>query len=81
MDERTYNKSTWQEHSLQFVKIWLKGSGCGSVGKAVASNTRGLRFESSHLQILMNLYFLLTVYRKDENKKRPGMTHFETNMA
>ena len=24
------------------------GSGCGSVGRAVASNTRGLWFESSH---------------------------------
>ena len=28
------------------------GSGCGSVGRAVASNTRGLRFESSHWQNL-----------------------------
>ena len=28
------------------VGQWL----CGSVGRAVASNTRGLRFESSHLQ-------------------------------
>ena len=26
------------------------GSGCGSVGRAVASDTRGLRFESSHRQ-------------------------------
>ena len=30
---------------------WL-GSGCGSVGRAVASNTRGLRFETSHRQNL-----------------------------
>ena len=38
------------------------GSGCGSVGRAVASDTRGLWFESSHWQ---NLYIyivnLLTV--------------------
>ena len=27
-----------------------QGSGCGSVGRAVASNTRGPRFESSHRQ-------------------------------
>ena len=26
------------------------GSGCGSVGRAVASNPRGPRFESSHRQ-------------------------------
>ena len=31
------------------------GSGCGSVGKAVASDTRDPRFESSHWQ---NLYVL-----------------------
>ena len=30
--------------------IFSKGSGCGSVGRAVASNTRGPRFESSHWQ-------------------------------
>ena len=28
----------------------VSGSGCGSVGRAVASNTRGPRFESSHRQ-------------------------------
>ena len=27
-----------------------EGSGCGSVGRAVASDTRGPRFESSHRQ-------------------------------
>ena len=32
----------------------LPGSGCGSVGRAVTFNTRGLRFESSHRQ---NLYW------------------------
>ena len=30
-----------------------QGSGCGSVGRAVASNTRGPRFESSHRQIFI----------------------------
>ena len=33
--------------------------GCGSIGRAVASETKGPRFESSHRQI----------YWKDENKK------------
>ena len=41
-----------------FRFFWLPaittfGSGCGSVGRAVASNTRGMQFESSHWQ---NLY-------------------------
>ena len=29
------------------------GSGCGSVGRAVASNTRGPQFESSHQQFYL----------------------------
>ena len=34
----------------------LLGIGCGSVGRAVASDTRGLRFESSHWVTLYYLY-------------------------
>ena len=39
------------------------------------SNTRRLEFESSHRKLLLNIYLLLTVCRKDENKekKRPGI--------
>ena len=37
------------------------GSGCGAVGRAVASDTRGPRFESSHRQ---NLYVLSTVLKR-----------------
>ena len=52
-------------------------SGSGSVGRAVASDTRGPRFESFHLQ---NLYVtLLTVNcieKKKIKKKRPGMDPF-----
>ena len=33
----------------------LRGCSCGSVGIAVASNTRALRFESSHRQLLLNI--------------------------
>ena len=51
---------------------WVKvvGSGCGAIGRAVASNTRGPGFESSHRQLLLNIYLLLTVCRKDENKEK-----------
>ena len=57
------------------------GSGCDSVGRAVASDTRGPRFESSHRQKIIFLYYTF-VYRQlcIENtkikKKRPGMAHF-----
>ena len=30
------------------LSIKKMGSGCGAVGRAVASDSRGLRFESSH---------------------------------
>ena len=52
------------------LKYAGKGCGCGAVGRAVASNTRGPRFESSHRQLLLNIYLLLTVCRKDENKEK-----------
>ena len=49
------------------------GSGCGSVGRAVASDTRGLQLKSSHRQKIiytLNLCFLSTVYLKDKNKEK-----------
>ena len=46
------------------------GSGCGAVDRAVTSDTRGPRFESTHRQLLLNIYLLLTVCRKDENKEK-----------
>ena len=49
------------------------GSGSGSVGRAVASNTRGLRFESSHWQNLLNICLLSAVLK---SRKWPGMAHF-----
>ena len=48
------------------------GSGCGAVGRAVASGTRGPGFKSSHPQLLLNIYLLLIVCRKDENKEKRG---------
>ena len=49
------------------------GSGCGSVGRAVASDTRGPRFDSSHWQkfiFILNICSLSTVYWKDENNEK-----------
>ena len=42
----------------------LRGSGCGSVGRAVASDTRGPWFESSHQQNLLNICLLSTVLKR-----------------
>ena len=42
----------------------------GTVDSAVASDTRGPGFESSHRRLLLNNYLLLTVCRKDENKEK-----------
>ena len=50
--------------------MFCEGSGCGAIGRAVTSNTRGPEFESSHRQLLLNIYLLLTVCRKDENKEK-----------
>ena len=49
------------------------GSGCGSAGRAVASNTRVLQFKSSHQQkfiYILNIWLVSTVYWKDENKEK-----------
>ena len=42
------------------------GSGCGTVDRVVASDTRGPGFKSSHRHFLLN-NLLLTLCRKDEN--------------
>ena len=39
---------------LSWIKITFKGRSCGTVDSAVASVTRGLGFESSHHQIILN---------------------------
>ena len=52
--ENTYHMGTVQMSScltdLDLPKLVKQGSGCGAVGRAVASYTRGPRFESSHRQ-------------------------------
>ena len=57
------------------------GSGCDSVGRAVASNARGPRFESTQISKLLYPMFncLPTVNCNEKTKikkKRAGMVHF-----
>ena len=52
-------------------------SGCGSIGRVVAFDTRGLRFDSSHRQNFIEQSSIINCIEKTKlNKKRPGMAHF-----
>ena len=57
----------------------LQGSGCGSVGRVVASKTRGLRFESSHRQNFNLIVF--TLVEKTIIKKEAGYGPFKNIYA
>ena len=62
-------------------KHQYQGSGCDSVGRAVAFNTRGPRFDSSHRQnfiehLFVNLFIINCIEKTKINKKRQGMAHF-----
>ena len=47
------------------------GGRCGSVGRAVTSDIRGPRFESSHQQtFIRHLFVYWQLYWKDENKEK-----------
>ena len=52
LNPRLSQLHTGHQHEVSFFTATVrnKGSGCGSVGRVVASNTRGPRFESSHQQ-------------------------------
>ena len=55
-------------------------SGCGSFGKAVASDTRDPGFKSSHQQVLFNINCIKFVLKiPKERMKRPGMAHCNKN--
>ena len=64
-------------HSLAFAlpKLYFcMGSGCGSVGRAVAFNTRGPRFDSSHRQnfiehLFVNLFIINCIEKTKINKR------------
>ena len=49
------------------------GSGCGTVGRAVASYTRDTRFESQHWQNI--IYQLYNIEKTEISKKMPGLAH------
>ena len=52
-----------------FRSLTLSHPPLGSVGRAVASDSRGQQFESSHRQ-KFKLYIYCQLYWKDENKEK-----------
>ena len=68
--------------SLYLVRLFTKmGSGSGSVGRAVASNTRSPWFEASHRQKIdwtfVYLFTINCIEKMKINKKRPGRAYFK----
>ena len=50
------------------------GSSCGSAGKAVASYTRDLRFESNHQEILFSITFIeRRKFKHKRGRERPNL--------
>ena len=54
-------------------------NGCGSVGRAVASNTRRPWFKTSHRKTfyIEHLFSVNCIEKTKIKKKRPGMVHFK----
>ena len=59
--------------------VYCEGSGCCSVGRVVASDTRGQSFGSSHRQnfYIEYLYSVNCIEKTEIKKKRLGMAHFK----
>ena len=80
LDMFKYSIYLWRAHYfliqtkmslLGYKKQYLTtrpGSGCGSVGRAVVSESRGLQFESSHRRNFIHYQ----LYWKVENKEKRG---------
>ena len=53
----------------------IGGSGCGSVGRAVASNSRGPRFKSRHRKKFIFNILLSNVLKRRNKEKEAGKVH------
>ena len=56
-------------------------SGCGSIGKEVASDTRDPGFESSNFQILFITKCIESQLKSRRMKKRPEMVHLNNSLS
>ena len=73
-----YNSKVVNFDHGMFIRLAAGGNGCGSVGRAVASNTRGVQFEFSHRPNLYwtYIYCQVALKRRKRREKRPGMPIF-----
>ena len=58
-------------------QVRLLSSGGGSVGRAVASDTRDLGFKARHWQNFIYQFVQLKIEEMKIKEKRPGMTHLK----
>ena len=75
---QSIGKITYEE--IRHLNNLTECNGCGSVGRAVTSNTRSLRFQSSHRQTFNHLYTVKCIERAKIKPKRAGMSHLK-NLA
>ena len=57
------------------LKLFLMVSGCGSVGRAVASDARGPQFKSSYWQTFISDIYLFTVNSIEKTKIKIKIGH------
>ena len=62
--------------NLNVKSALFLGSGFGSVGRAVASDTRGPQFKSSHRRNFIHVFTINCIEKTKIKKKRPGMARF-----
>ena len=53
------------------------GSGCGSFGRAVSTDSRGPRFESCHRQKKYSMFTVNCIVKTKIKKKKPGPVHLK----
>ena len=68
---QSISRSTASSVSIIFVNTVIMKTGCGSVGRAVASDTRVPQFKSSHQRNLIMNTFTLNCWN-DKNKEKRG---------
>ena len=66
------NQFSYSSSTIFEMKLTMLGSGCGSVGRAVASDTFGMQFVSSHWQNLYWTFVYSQLYWKTKKGKEAG---------
>ena len=78
-----YESWRWFQHLFSDCNtiLWTFGSDCGSVGRVVTSETRGLTFESCHWQNFTMNIFTLNCWKDKQKKQRPWMATLKINIS